>query len=219
MRWTVEFSDEVRSWYLGLSPAGRATADRILERLASQGNMLRMPHSRSLGGGLYELRFACENVSQRITYVFELDRRAVTLTAFRKQRQNERGEILRARRAQAACQAADATKKEGRGTMSTSAATTSWEQVREESLAAMTEAERAEYDAASIEAEARLQLAELVYNARTAAGLSQTELARRAHTRQAVISAIESGAQAPGGIMLARIAHALGGTLSIHVAA
>lgn len=38
-------------------------------------------------------------------------------------------------------------------------------------------------------------------------------------TRQSVISAIENGAQAPGGIMLARIAHALGGTLSIHSAA
>lgn len=59
-------------------------------------------------------------------------------------------------------------------------ATTSWEQVSEDSLAAMSEAERAEYDAAAIEAEARLQLAELVYGARTAAGLSQTELARRA---------------------------------------
>ena len=94
-----------------------------------------------------------------------------------------------------------------------------WEQVRQESLAAMTETERAEYDAAAIEAEARLQLAELVYHARTAAGISQTELARRAGTRQSVISAIENGAQAPGGIMLARIAHALGGTLSIHVAA
>ncbi len=90
-----------------------------------------------------------------------------------------------------------------------------WEQAREESLAAMTPAERAEYDAAAVEAEARLQLAELVYDARTAAGLSQTELARRAGTRQAVISAIENGAQAPGGIMLARIAHALGGNLSI----
>jgi ribosome-binding protein aMBF1 (putative translation factor) len=100
-----------------------------------------------------------------------------------------------------------------------SATTTPWEQVREESLAAMTDAERAEYDAASIEAEARLQLAELVFNARTAAGLSQTELARRAGTRQAVISAIENGAQAPGGVMLARIAHALGGTLSIAIAA
>jgi len=97
--------------------------------------------------------------------------------------------------------------------------TTPWEQVRQESLAAMTETERAEYDAAAIEAEARLQLAELVYHARTAAGISQTELARRAGTRQSVISAIENGAQAPGGIMLARIAHALGGTLSIHIAA
>ncbi len=104
--------------------------------------------------------------------------------------------------------------------MSTTAITTTpWEQVREESLAAMTDTERAEYDAAAIEAEARLQLAELVYDARTAAGLSQTELARRAGTRQAVISAIENGAQAPGGVMLARIAHALGGTLGIHIAA
>ena len=97
--------------------------------------------------------------------------------------------------------------------------TTPWDQVRQESLAAMTGTERAEYDAAAIEAEARLQLAELVYHARTAAGISQTELARRAGTRQSVIFAIENGAQAPGGIMLARIAHALGGTLSIHVAA
>ena len=48
---------------------------------------------------------------------------------------------------------------------------------------------------------------------------SVDELARRAGTRQSVISAIENGAQAPGGIMLARIAHALGGTLSIHIAA
>lgn len=68
----------------------------------------------------------------------------------------------------------------------------------------MSETERTEYDAAVIEAEARLQLAELVYNARTAAGLSQTELARRAGIRQSVISAIENGAQAPGGVMLPR---------------
>ena len=97
--------------------------------------------------------------------------------------------------------------------------TTPWEQVREESLATMTHTERAEYDAAAVDAEARLQLAELVYHARTTAGLSQTELARRAGPRQAVISAIENGAQAPGGVMLARIARALGGTLGINIAA
>lgn len=93
--------------------------------------------------------------------------------------------------------------------------TTQWEQVRDEKLATMTPDQRADYDAAAVEAEARLQLAELVYNARTRAGLSQAELARRAGTRQTVISAIENGAQAPGGVMLARIAHALGGTLEI----
>jgi DNA-binding transcriptional regulator YiaG len=100
-----------------------------------------------------------------------------------------------------------------------SATTTPWEQVRDESLTAMNQAERAEYDAAAVEAEARLQLAELVYNARTAAGLSQTEFAHRAGTSQAVVSAIENGAQAPGGVMLARLAHAVGGTLRIDLAA
>jgi helix-turn-helix domain-containing protein len=49
--------------------------------------------------------------------------------------------------------------------------TTPWEQARQESLAAMTETERAEYDAAAIEAEVRLQLVERVYNARMAAGI------------------------------------------------
>lgn len=102
MLWTVEFSEEVREWYRGLTPAGKAAVDRILTRLESLGNQLRMPHSRPLGDGLYELRFTCENVARRITYVFEPRRRAVTLTTFRKQKQNERGEVLRARRAQAA---------------------------------------------------------------------------------------------------------------------
>jgi ribosome-binding protein aMBF1 (putative translation factor) len=93
--------------------------------------------------------------------------------------------------------------------------TTPWRQVQAEALAAMTDAERAEYDAANEEEEARLQLAEMVYNARSTAGLSQTELARRAGTRQSVISAIENGAQIPGGLMLERIARALGGSLRI----
>ena len=52
-----------------------------------------------------------------------------------------------------------------RATSVSSTATSSWEQVRQESLASMTEAEQAEYDTAAIEAEPRLQLAELVDNA------------------------------------------------------
>jgi ribosome-binding protein aMBF1 (putative translation factor) len=103
----------------------------------------------------------------------------------------------------------------GKALMGTTTTTVSREDESDRALRAMPGPLRVEYDAASVEAEARLQLAELVYSARTAAGLSQTELARRAGTRQAVISAIENGAQAPGGVMLSRIAHALGGTLRI----
>ncbi len=105
MRWAVEFSDEVLAWYQGLTPEGKAAVRRVLARLEGAGHMLGMPLSKQLGGGLRELRFTCEGVARRITYVLEPERRVITLTTFRKQRQNERGEILRARRAQAAHQA------------------------------------------------------------------------------------------------------------------
>ena len=115
VRWSIEFSEEVSNWYTGLTSAGQASTDRILDRLAEQGNMLGMPHSKSLRDGLYELRFSCENVNRRITYVFDPDRRVVTLTTFRKQRQNERTEVLRARRVQAAHEASrHAEEKNGR---------------------------------------------------------------------------------------------------------
>ncbi|WP_125616341.1 type II toxin-antitoxin system RelE/ParE family toxin [Specibacter cremeus] len=102
MGWTVSFSEEVREWYVGLSPSGKAAVRRVVTRLEQRGHMLGMPLSRSLGSGLYELRFTCENVARRITYVLDPGRQAVTLTTFRKQRENERAEVLRARRAQAA---------------------------------------------------------------------------------------------------------------------
>lgn len=76
--------------------------------------MLGMPLSKHLGGGLRELRFTCDGVARRITYVLEPERRGITLTTLRKPRQNERGEILRARRAQAAYQSAQAVNKGAR---------------------------------------------------------------------------------------------------------
>ena len=53
--------------------------------------------------------------------------------------------------------------------------TTPFRQAEAEALAAMTPDERARFDAAEAEEEARLQLVELVYAARTRAGLTQTE--------------------------------------------
>jgi len=80
-------------------------------------------------------------------------------------------------------------------------------------LAAMSPAERAEYDKAYVEAGKRMHLAQMVYHARTQSGLTQTALAERIGTKQATISSIERGAQAPGGLMLESIAEALGMTL------
>jgi len=111
VRWRVELSREVADWYRGLRGVDLAKVDAVFEGVAQFGNTIRMPLSRSLGEGLYELRFGCEGVDRRITYTFELDRRVVTLTTFRKQRQNERAEILRARRART--NLAAATSREG----------------------------------------------------------------------------------------------------------
>ncbi|MGH9116481.1 MAG: type II toxin-antitoxin system RelE/ParE family toxin [Acidimicrobiales bacterium] len=62
-----------------------------------------MPFSRSLGDGLFELRFTLGPSARRITYRFTQDGRIILLTTFRKQRNNERTEIARARRAAEAC--------------------------------------------------------------------------------------------------------------------
>jgi len=62
-----------------------------------------MPLSRSLGDGLFELRFAVGPTARRITYRFTKDGRIILLTTFRKQRNNQRTEIDRARKAAKDC--------------------------------------------------------------------------------------------------------------------
>lgn len=75
----------------------------VTDRLAEFGSAARMPLSRSLGDGLFELRFALGPTARRITYRFTKDGRIILLTTFRKQRQNERTEVARARKVSAAC--------------------------------------------------------------------------------------------------------------------
>lgn len=92
---------------------------------------------------------------------------------------------------------------------------TPWRKAQAAKLTAMSPAERKEYEAAGSEADLSLRLAELVYDARAGAGLSQTELAERMGTRQPVISAIEGGGQVPTVAMLERVARATGQRLRI----
>jgi len=95
--------------------------------------------------------------------------------------------------------------------------TTPFRELEADALAAMNSEERIRFDAAAEEEEARLRLAELVYEARTSAGLTQAALAARIGSQQSVISAIENGAQVPTFGMMRRIARALDRTLSIEL--
>ena len=75
----------------------------VIDRLLTLGSSARMPLSRSLGDGLFELRFTLGDTARRITYRFTRDGRIILLTTFRKQRNNERHEIARARQAAEVC--------------------------------------------------------------------------------------------------------------------
>lgn len=96
---------------------------------------------------------------------------------------------------------------------------TPFRDLEDAALAAMTPHERARYDAALEEEEARLALAEMVYKVRTAAGLTQAALADRVGSKQSVISAIENGSQQPTLSTLRRIARAVDRQLTIDFAA
>lgn len=61
-------------------------------------------------------------------------------------------------------------------------------------------------------------VAELVRTVRTAAGLTQAELARRAETTQSMVARYESGAVSPTVRALARVVSACGHTLQLSTA-
>ncbi len=103
----VELHDEVVEWLASLRGDDWDRAVVVIDRLASLGSRARMPLSRSLGGGLFELRFSLGSTARRITYRFVSDGRIVLLTTFRKQRDNETVEVARARDVAVRCARSD----------------------------------------------------------------------------------------------------------------
>jgi len=99
----VELHDEIGDWLDSLEADEWDRTVLVIDRLAELGSSARMPFSRSLGDGLFELRFTLGPTARRITYRFTKDGRVVLLTTFRKQRNNERTEIARARKVAADC--------------------------------------------------------------------------------------------------------------------
>ena len=110
--WSVESEPEVEAWLDEVSVKEFALVLARLDRLAERGSGLRMPASRSLGDGLFELRFDLGRTARRVTYFFGPNRRIVLLTVFRKQRNNERVEVRRARQTMVRCIAEGHTAEE-----------------------------------------------------------------------------------------------------------
>lgn len=92
-----------------------------------------------------------------------------------------------------------------------------YEEIKQDLFSDMDPVEQEQYLRAYKEAELRTNIAEMVYEGRIRAGLSQTKLAELAGTRQSVISSLENGAQIPQITTLMRIAEALNSPLEIHI--
>lgn len=65
----------------------RASYQHLMLLLADHGADLRLPHSRSMGGGLFELRAKGREGIGRAFYCFQVDQRIVILHGFIKKTQ------------------------------------------------------------------------------------------------------------------------------------
>ena len=95
---------------------------------------------------------------------------------------------------------------------------TTIEELRNRRLAAMTSAERAEFDEALASARLAIEVGEKVRKARETVGLSQRELAARMSTSQAAVARLEAGGTSATLATLHKAAAALGLELSIDLA-
>jgi hypothetical protein len=66
----LEAHDEVVEWFDSLSQDEWERVLILVDRLVGLGSHARMPLSRSLGDGLFELRFTLGPTARRITYRF-----------------------------------------------------------------------------------------------------------------------------------------------------
>jgi len=77
----------VKAFLDGLSEAARDRIAAHLEMLAREGNALRFPRSRPLGGGIFELRIAVPDGAIRFLYCFLRGDRVIVLHGFAKKTQ------------------------------------------------------------------------------------------------------------------------------------
>lgn len=99
MAWTVTFYSRKVEEILALPAGFVARFLRYAERMEAFGPDLGMPHTRAMGGGLFELRLQAAEGITRVFYCAVVDRRIVVLHQFvKKTQQTPRRELETAHR-------------------------------------------------------------------------------------------------------------------------
>ncbi|EKD75521.1 MAG: hypothetical protein ACD_44C00108G0003 [uncultured bacterium] len=101
MKWTIIYYNENLQEWVDQMPVGiRAAYTKLTELLTDFGMDLRMPHSRPMGGGLFELRPKGKEGIARIFYCTMAGKQIVMLHGFIKKTQetpNKESDIARRR--------------------------------------------------------------------------------------------------------------------------
>jgi len=102
MSWIIDyFSEDVRLEIDALPVGIRASYTRLTELLEEFGLELRMPHSRAMGGGLFELRPRGREGTARVFYCMMVGREIIMLHSFiKKTNETPKRELEIARRRQ-----------------------------------------------------------------------------------------------------------------------
>lgn len=102
MSWVIEFYSEGVRLAIEAMPKGiRASYARLTGLLTEFGLDLRMPHTRAMGKGLFELRPRGPEGIARVFYCIRVDRRIVILHVFiKKTQETPKRELEIARRRQ-----------------------------------------------------------------------------------------------------------------------
>ncbi|MBV1775299.1 type II toxin-antitoxin system RelE/ParE family toxin [Burkholderiaceae bacterium DAT-1] len=89
------YSESVQRAILKYPPDILAHYLRLTDMLEAFGPLLRMPHSRAMGDGLFELRPKGRSGIGRVFYCFQLDQQIVILHSFFKKTEETPGHELR----------------------------------------------------------------------------------------------------------------------------
>ncbi|HJX15619.1 MAG TPA: type II toxin-antitoxin system RelE/ParE family toxin [Candidatus Deferrimicrobiaceae bacterium] len=102
MAWTIDYySEDVRLEIDALPVGIRASYARLTELLEEFGLELRMPHSRAMGGGLFELRPRGREGIARLFYCTKVGKKIIILHSFiKKTNETPKRELDIARRRQ-----------------------------------------------------------------------------------------------------------------------